>query len=631
MLVMLLSVTVPLTSHALMEGDFTYEVHEGQATITSFNNEYSGSLTIPATLGGVPVSGIGNAAFLSCTSLTSVMIPDNITIIGEQAFRDCTSLTAINVDTNNPNYSSIEGVLFSKDKTSLFQYPNAKAVIYSIPKSVTSIGNYAFSDCSISNITIPENVTIIGFGAFDYCSFLTSVYFHGDAPQILGIYIFKSTPATVYRKEETSGWPQVGDSWAFRPTALWWPDFDYSIANDVVTITKYTGEGGAVTIPNTIEELPVTTIGELAFETCTSVTSVIIPDSVTSIGVAAFYYCTSMTSVTIGNSVISIGGWTFQECTSLTSITIPDSVASIGEEAFRLCSSMTIVTIGNGVNSIGERVFRNCTSLTAINVDASNSSYSSIEGVLFNNDQSYLIHYPQAKAGAYSVPESVATIGDRAFSLCQSLTSVIIPDSVTSIEAYAFYFCNKMLSLTIGNGVTNMGDYAFSACNSMTNLTIGNGVTILGNRAFSHCSSLTSVTIPASVTSIGEDAFFGCSSLARVYFSGNPPTTEGSIFSQFSANIYYLPGSIGWTSTYNGLPTALWNPTFTSTDLVSGNPSFIVTGTPGIPVTLETRTNLIFGEWSQLQTSNIPPSGTLEFIDTESVGHTIHFYRIVGQ
>ena len=188
----------------------------------------------------------------------------------------------------------------------------------------------------------------------------------------------------------------------------------------------------------------VTSIGEYAFFYCESLTSVTIPDSVTSIGKYAFFCCTSLTSVTIPDSVTSISSSTFASCTSLTSVTIPNSVTSIGEYAFYDCKSLTSVTIPGSVTSIGLYAFASCTSLTGIWVAEGNSHYANdASGVLFNKDKTTLVQCPGAFA-AYTIPDSVTSIGDNTFDHCTSLTSVTIPDGVTSIGWRAFSNCTSL-------------------------------------------------------------------------------------------------------------------------------------------------------------------------------------------
>lgn len=187
--------------------------------------------------------------------------------------------------------------------------------------------------------------------------------------------------------------------------------FNYAVNDTNVTVTHYIGPGGTVTIPSSIPGVgTVTSIGNWAFETCTTATNITIPNSVTSIGDGAFRGCTRLTSITIPNSVTSIGIGVFSGCTSLPRITLPDSV-----------------------NSIGMNMFEGCTSLTSI-----------------------------------TLPSSITSIGNGAFGVCANLTSITLPNSLTSIGTIAFIFCAGLTNITIPNSVTSIGDGAFEGCTSLT-------------------------------------------------------------------------------------------------------------------------------------------------------------------
>ena len=255
----------------------------------------------------------------------------------------------------------------------------------------------------------------------------------------------------------------------------------------------------SVTIPNSVTE-----IGDAAFEDCYGLTSITIPDSVTSIGNEAFYFCSSLTSITIPDSVTEIGRAAFTDCRSLTSITIPNSVTTIRDNAFYCCHSLTSVTIPNSVTTIGNYVFAYCNSLTSVTIPDSVTSIG-------NN-----VFYECTSLTSVTIPDSVTSIGNNAFYSCLSLTSVTIPDSVTEIEDSAFAHCSNLTSVTIPDSVTSIGNEAFYDCNKLTSVTISDSVTSIGEWTFANCFSLTSVTIPDSVTTIGESAFFECSSLKSV-------------------------------------------------------------------------------------------------------------------
>ncbi len=189
----------------------------------------------------------------------------------------------------------------------------------------------------------------------------------------------------------------------------------------------------SITIPDS-----VTYIGYNAFHNCDALTSITIPDSVTSIGGQAFYGCSSLVSITIPDSVTSIGYMAFAYCSSLTSITIPDSVISIGNSAFAYCTSLTSVTIPDSVTSIGESAFSGCSSLTEFSgkFASEDGRFLIVDGVLNS--------FAPAGLTEYTIPDSVASIGDGAFRGCSSLASITIPDGVTSIGYQAFIECSSL-------------------------------------------------------------------------------------------------------------------------------------------------------------------------------------------
>ena len=297
----------------------------------------------------------------------------------------------------------------------------------------------------------------------------------------------------------------------------------YDIFGTTVTVTsglkKYSGY---IVIPESItynnSKYSVTSIGYRAFEDCTALTSVTIPNSVTSIGSKAFSNCSCLTSITIPNSVTSIGDGAFYGCSGLTSITIPNSVTSIGESAFYGCSGLTSVTIPNSVTSIGDMAFYGCTGITQ---------------TIIVNDMFFFL--PKGYEGHYSIPENISTIVGGAFAYCSSLTSVTIPNSVTTIGESAFERCTGLTSVTIPNSVTSIGKSAFQSCNSLTSVTIPNSVTSIGESAFYGCSGLTSVTIPNSVTSIGKNAFLLNNSIEKLYYDC---TVDPSIYSSALKELY---------------------------------------------------------------------------------------------
>jgi len=247
-------------------------------------------------------------------------------------------------------------------------------------------------------------------------------------------------------------------------------DFTYTTNNGTITITRYIGPGGSVTVPGTITSLPVTTIGVGAFQS-------------------------------IGN---------------LVDITFPASLTSIGDKALWDCSSLIQIAIPSGVTNIGTTAFAECTSLAAITVDPPNGSYRSVEGVLFDKDQRTLIQFPGGKAGNYTIPNGVTNVGFMAFWWSPNVTSVTMPEGVVSIGVDAFGNCSGLTNVTLPGSLTHIDDSAFWACSLLNNAAIPNGVARIGSSGFFGCSSLTSITIPQSVKELGDAAFGACTSVTKV-------------------------------------------------------------------------------------------------------------------
>ena len=540
-------------------------------SVTSIGDQaFNGCTNLTNATIGNGVTSIGEYAFSSCTSLKSVTIPNSITSIDEYAFWGCTSLKFVTYNGTKSQCKSIEGYyniskiikctdgiigggntvtidslkyIMYYDTVSLVGYTVTpenlmipESISYedenenyefkvtsigksafkgctsltsvTIPNSVTSIGSYAFEDCtSLTSVTIPDSVTSIGYHAFYDCTSLTSIDYNGTVSQLKSIKGYGNVLKIIKCTDGIIG----------NGNTVTVDNLKYKIYDDTATLVGYTDSPENLVISKNISyggyTLNVTSIGDSAFEDCTSLTSVNYSGTKSqwkaiTIGsdnyylTHAFIKCTdgiigNGNTVTIDNLKYKI----YDDTASLVGYTdTPENlvisknisyegytlnVTSIGESAFKGCTSLTSVTVPDSVTSIGDSAFSDCTSLTSV-----------------------------------TIPDNVTSIGDSAFSDCTSLTSITIPDSVTSISNFAFYKCTSLTSVTVPNSVTNIGESAFNGCTSLTSVTIPNSVTNIGESAFNGCTSLTSVTIPDSVTSIGHSALSGCSNLKSVNYNG---------------------------------------------------------------------------------------------------------------
>ena len=388
------------------ENGFTYYIdfYDSTARIVDYNGT-STDLVIPSTLGGSKVVCIGSSAFKNNTNLTSVTIPDTVTTIENSAFSGCSNIKKL-----------------------------------TLGKNVSEIGMHAFqSNIGLTTLTIPDSVTFIDTGAFGGCSKLREISI-GKSVSRMGGAVFSSSPQL--RK---------------------------------VTIAEGT-----------------TVIGTDAFSNCYLLDNIKIPNTVTEIGANAFSGCTGLKSVTLGNSVKTIGYYAFSNDKNITSLNIPDSVELIEKAAFKDCTNLATLSIGGGVNKMEKNVFQNCTSLNKVTIGRGTTVIGSYA---FDNC---------GVLKSVSIPDTLKEIGYYAFKNCSSLTSVVIPDSVNYIASLAFADCSSLTTATIGNSVSNMGGEVFSGCSSLAKVKIGDGTFSISTGMFKNCKSLTDIEIPESVVQIGE-------------------------------------------------------------------------------------------------------------------------------
>ena len=529
------------------------------------------SISLPNSL-----DSIGTSAFSGCTGLTSVAIPNSVRYMGWNAFYGCSSLTSVTISRSvrelNGTFSgctsltsvevplsviSLDGAFTNCSNLSSVQMPSSLRYIgertfdgctslaaIDIPNSVKNIGNKAFTGTALTSIELPGNLQSLGEYAFEGCNSLREISVRAIEPPVMGARncftddIYNN--ATLFVPLSSTEIYTITDWWnLFAPahvtgnSALDKP-YDFTVNGIYYLIT------GPSTVCVTIGDNPYS--GNVNIPTSTSYQGNTY--SVTAIGDNAFDGCTSLTGVTIPNTVTHIGGNAFAGCTGLASITLPNSVTSIGDSAFNACVNITSLTVPEAVTYIGKDGLAGMTGLTSLTWNAvncwtnGNLSTASLNNVTIGNNVELLPwnFIAGAPIASIQLPQSLTAISGSAFEGCQNLTSLTIPVNVTSIGPKAFYNCSSVTSLawnarecwtngdmptpditsaTIGNEVKVLPG-GFLLGSPITSIDIPISVETIGGSAFSDCTGLTSITIPDGVVNVGQMAFGGCTNVKTV-------------------------------------------------------------------------------------------------------------------
>ncbi len=423
-------------------------------------------------------------------NVRNIVIHKNVTNLSGAMFSGLENLKQFTVDDENHFFKCVEGVLFSKDGTVLYRYPNGiDATTYKVPDGVKTIGDSAFAaNSSLEEIIIPDSVTELGDYAFGSCEKVKNLIL-------------------------PPGLKTIGDN-AFE--GCW-------------------GLGEFV-IPES-----VTSIGKEAFMG-SEIEGIILPPNIDNIKEGTFQD-SWLESIKIGPNVKYIGDYAFSG-SQISSITIPDSVEVIGEGAFNECENLTTVHIGAGVTSFRSSAFKDCENLERIEVDQKNPKYTSADGIVLNKlDGSLeeyprqapmpasfmkevdgvffwgtiLMEYPEDKPDTrYVIPEWVSDIFPYAFAGCEHLEEVVFPKELDSIPSSAFAGCQSLKRIKLTGNIWKINFRAFRGCTSLEEIELQDSLEVIGEESFKDCSNLKELHLPSGLKHIEKRAFSRCTGLKEL-------------------------------------------------------------------------------------------------------------------
>ena len=512
-------------------------------------------VTLPSTL-----TSIGSEAFYACTALTTITIPAKVSSVASYAFYQCSSLTSIEVNASNPNFTSIDGVLFTKDGTVLVGFPSGLTGTYTVPSGTTTISNAVFSHTDLTKIILPDTLTTIEEYAFA-SSGITEM----------------TLPDSVQNIE-----PSI-----------------FSLCKSLVTLK----------LPRNLDKIPES----IAFS-CTSLETVIMPETTSSISSKAFWCCEKLVNVTIPAGVTSIGSDAFYKA-GIQKLVLPEGVTSIATYAFQYCTALTEVSLPTTLTSIGNYAFASCTALKKITFTGNapklgNYAFDYAPATVYyplkkadwealvTGSNSYGANFKwqpylgQAHEHSYNSNRvcSCGAIGGTCGTNVSWLfdntdgTFYIFGKGAMSDYTYSsmpwYSYRSSIKRIHVIKGVTTLGDYAFYGHSNLESVALPSGITTIGNSAFYYCSKLTDVTLPSTVTELEAYAFY-YSGLKSITLSYIKTVGSSALKNSYLQDVYYGSTQTNWEKTFGAMsnvrvhysctdPSTHWNLKNTGDTCITG-------------------------------------------------------------
>ena len=552
-----------------IEGDLVYST-DGNILVALMPDYSEAEFEVPNT-----VTTIGSGAFGGCTGLESVTIPVSVTSIGDYAFYNATNLTSIDLPQLEiigkgifQQCTGLESVTIPSSVTSIGDYAfyNASNLTsVNLPTQLENIGNYAFNNTNIQELTclfLPDIKTIgsyafagvkslqfvmvgrnVTYGStsnsFQDCTNIKKFMY----PSTKSKPSFTNVPTTAYVAytpyENLTGVHIEGDLVYNGDNSIlvaMMPDYsetEFEVPNTVTTIgcSAFVGCTGleTVTIPST-----VTSIGDYAFQKLTKLASLSLPASVETIGNYAFDGCTGIVSdLVIPEKVTSIGNYAFQNCNNIPSLSLPSSLENIGNYAFYNCRGIASeLTIPASVTSLGTYAFSGCSKIPSLKIVA---NITELPGALFYNCSCLT---------SAKLPGNLTSIGSSAFYGCSALSEVTLPETLTAINGSAFYNCKKLNNITLPDNLATIGTNAFYGCAALEAINIPEKITTIPNYAFQNCTALSSVSLSEGLVTVGQSAFNGCTALKSIDFPTSVTTIQANTFTGAGLEALFLAENI---------------------------------------------------------------------------------------